>query len=550
MKFTKSTSFLRLYVSVVVTICIGILLSITMFIFVRNVEYRHIQSDFNLMTVNSVRSLQREIENNIEVLRSLYRLYESNEFVTREEFRTFCKPAILRHNDILALEWVPRVPHSQRKNYERSAQVDGYPGFRITKREEQGKMVRADENEEYFPVYYLEPYKGNELALGYDVSTNPVNLEAVNKARDTGKMVATGRITLVQEPSDQYGFLVVIPVYRNDAIIDIIEKRRENLSGFTIGVFRIGDIVERSLAYLKETCMNIHIFDKSSSQEEQFLYASLPRLECDIDQTIIEQEAKDNDGMYVSHPLNVADRKWEILYKPLPGFIEHRRTWFSLMFLYSGFLITGLLSVYLRSRINKTIQVEEFVSKLTIEITERKRVEEALKEGEKKYRTYIDSAPNGIFVVDSKGKYLEVNEAACQITGFTKTELLSMSIPDLVYPEALDTVMDEFAHFLSEGNLSSELLCRHKDDSKLYLSIHAIRLEKDKYIGFCTDITEQKQVSQKLQRINKQLQISIEQMPAGYILWDKKFRVLEWNHAAERIFGYSKSEVLGKFALV
>ncbi|MGR3174344.1 MAG: hybrid sensor histidine kinase/response regulator, partial [Candidatus Scalindua sp.] len=64
-----------------------------------------------------------------------------------------------------------------------------------------------------------------------------------------------------------------------------------------------------------------------------------------------------------------------------------------------------------------------------------------------------------------------------------------------------------------------------------------------------SEIVERKQVSQELQRINKQLQISIEQMPAGYILWDKEFRVLEWNHAAERIFGYSKSEVLGKFAV-
>ncbi|MGR3303142.1 MAG: PAS domain S-box protein [Candidatus Scalindua sp.] len=64
-----------------------------------------------------------------------------------------------------------------------------------------------------------------------------------------------------------------------------------------------------------------------------------------------------------------------------------------------------------------------------------------------------------------------------------------------------------------------------------------------------SEIVERKQVSQELQRINKQLQISIEQMPVGYILWDKEFRVLEWNHAAERIFGYSKCEMLGKFAL-
>lgn len=36
-------------------------------------------------------------------------------------------------------------------------------------------------------------------------------------------------------------------------------------------------------------------------------------------------------------------------------------------------------------------------------------------------------------------------------------------------------------------------------------------------------------------------------MPVGYILWDKEFCVLEWNYAAERIFGFKKSEVMGKY---
>jgi PAS domain S-box-containing protein len=62
------------------------------------------------------------------------------------------------------------------------------------------------------------------------------------------------------------------------------------------------------------------------------------------------------------------------------------------------------------------------------------------------------------------------------------------------------------------------------------------------------EITERKKTSHELQWVNEQLQISIDQMPVGYILWDRAFRVLEWNHAAEKIFGYLKSEVLGKYA--
>ncbi|MBI9073661.1 MAG: PAS domain S-box protein, partial [Melioribacteraceae bacterium] len=56
------------------------------------------------------------------------------------------------------------------------------------------------------------------------------------------------------------------------------------------------------------------------------------------------------------------------------------------------------------------------------DITKRKQAEEALKESEQKFRSYIENAPNGIFITDEKGNYLEVNEAAAKITGYSKDE--------------------------------------------------------------------------------------------------------------------------------
>ncbi|MBI9060315.1 MAG: PocR ligand-binding domain-containing protein, partial [Labilibaculum sp.] len=55
-------------------------------------------------------------------------------------------------------------------------------------------------------------------------------------------------------------------------------------------------------------------------------------------------------------------------------------------------------------------------------ITERKQAEETLRESEAKFRSYIENAPNGIFITDEKGNYLEVNEAAAKITGYSKDE--------------------------------------------------------------------------------------------------------------------------------
>ncbi|MHC4566261.1 MAG: PAS domain S-box protein [Planctomycetota bacterium] len=60
------------------------------------------------------------------------------------------------------------------------------------------------------------------------------------------------------------------------------------------------------------------------------------------------------------------------------------------------------------------------------------------------------------------------------------------------------------------------------------------------------EVEDRTLAEERLQKVNQQLQTSIEQMPTAYILRDRDFRVLEWNNAAEHIFGYTRDEVLGR----
>ena len=70
-------------------------------------------------------------------------------------------------SSIQAIEWIPRVPFEGRAFREAEAWQDGFTAFCFTEYDKDGRLVSAGRRAEYFPVFYVEPYEGNEIALGF-----------------------------------------------------------------------------------------------------------------------------------------------------------------------------------------------------------------------------------------------------------------------------------------------------------------------------------------------------------------------------------------------
>jgi len=113
---------------------------------------------------------------------------------------------------------------------------------------------------------------------------------------------------------------------------------------------------------------------------------------------------------------------------------------------------------------------------------------------------YIDNAPVGFFITNEKEQYIKVNQAACQITGFSEQELLAMSVKDMVPKEFLEITLQSLQEVDLKGKVRVESKFLKKDGSQGWWIVNAVKLSEKETIAYTTDITKTKQVEIQLKQ--------------------------------------------------
>ena len=121
-----------------------------------------------------------------------------------------------------------------------------------------------------------------------------------------------------------------------------------------------------------------------------------------------------------------------------------------------------------------------------------------LAESEEKYRTYISNSPDAIFVVNAEGKYIEANESACRVTGYSQEEILSKHSYDITHPDSIGKAGADFETLKKNGRISAEYLFLKKDGSIYYMQLDAVKVNNNMFIGFCKDTTERRLQEEQL----------------------------------------------------
>ncbi len=182
-----------------------------------------------------------------------------------------------------------------------------------------------------------------------------------------------------------------------------------------------------------------------------------------------------------------------------------------------------------------------------VDITERKRAEEALLKSENKYRTIIDESPIGIFYFDREGTILECNKKFVNIIGSSYEKLIGLNMPHQLKDESLvkavkQALRDGEAFY--EGNYSSVTA-----EKKTYVKVlfKGIRHEKDEVtscVGLVEDISEQRLAEEEQRISERRYRTLFDQATDAIFLVDRETgRYLDVNKAAEKMTGRSLMEL-------
>lgn len=155
---------------------------------------------------------------------------------------------------------------------------------------------------------------------------------------------------------------------------------------------------------------------------------------------------------------------------------------------------------------------------------------------------YFREAPDGIFLVDEQGRYRDANPAALEMLGYSKRELLGLSIRDLLPADQSSTGIQAFETLKAQGRSSCEVKLLRKDGGFIWVALDAVRNPGGGYLGYCKNITLRKYTEER----NDLSQRAMQSIDQPVIITDSDGSILEANRAFLDLYGYRREEVLGQ----
>lgn len=327
---------------------VAFLITIGMWWFVRTEEVQTTGDLFRIQAESQQFILQDRLVDDARVLKGAAGLFASHDHVNRVEWRTYVDRLALAGMlpGIQGIGFALALTPAERSAHEQAVRAEGFPQYRI---------FPSGDRDPLTSIIYLEPFSvRNQRAFGYDMYSEPVRREAMDRARDTGEMSLSGKVRLVQETAveRQAGSLMYIAVYRNGADSSTVAGRRASLLGFVYIPIRV-------------TKFAWGVLSRHERQVEIELYDGLPL----ASNLLFSTEVGPRTAEYVLDlPLKAGGRVWTARCRSSLLFETETEPKTSTLILFGGAAVSLLLFWVLWSNTRRGRELEKLVRSRTSQL--------------------------------------------------------------------------------------------------------------------------------------------------------------------------------------
>ncbi|WP_428034852.1 EAL domain-containing protein [Amphritea sp.] len=457
-----------------------LLIIVMLFLVTKNYESQERHLKFNQQAEQLHSSMKARFDGGIEVLYSLRGLFLSSSGVRATDFYNFTHHKLQRYPEIQALEWIPRIPGERRFDYERSSPIP----LKIMEQGDNGTLSEAPERDYYYPVTYVEPFAENKRAFGFNVISNPLAQEALQRAREQNSAAYTSPIRLIQESGEQKGFVAYLQVNHGGADLGM------STEGVVAAVYRAEDFIRFVLSEHQDLAsqIDVDVFDTTDSRQQ--IYAS--------------SDTNADEFLGCTKEYLAGGRVYRFEYRAKPEFFVHLSQWSSWIVLLGGMMFAALLGGWLLSLTGRTMRISQLVGEKTAslqhEVEERRRAEQALL----KVSKAVEFSPNMVMITLPSGEIEYSSPKFTEETGFLPEEVVGQSINILhAAQEGALSYTDIWPQLLSNPNWRGEIVNRKKSTGHYWAQVNIAPIYDlhgvlTNYVVTLQDITENRLISEQI----------------------------------------------------
>ena len=324
-------------------------------------------------------------------LRGLQGLFHAGGAVDAGAFQRY---ASAFGDELRSFSYARRVTQAQRADYEKTV-----------------RRIHAAERAEYLVLHFVSQPDRNAVALGIDILGEGARRAPIERARDTGALVASPAFVLVAAPDAGKAAVLRLPVYRPDVPLSGVASRRQAFAGMVNATFLVDDLVAGATA--RHSAAGLHLVVR---EDGNVIHG-------------VARGAQAAETLVTHSTLSVGDRTWQLEFSaPLQSFRSAGNALLPWAALASGLVITLLLSGLVGSLATSTRRSQRMAAAITEDL---RKSQTELAESQKRTQKLIETLPNPVYFKGTDGRYLGVNQAWENFFGTSREAIVGKTVQDL-----------------------------------------------------------------------------------------------------------------------